>query len=132
MKNNLTIQKRLAFTHVIMDLLDNWRVKAIDQIKILDLPKGTRSRALRRYHEETPLPDSANVMERVEHLLSIAEALRTTYPHNYEMGTYWMNQPHRRFENRTPVNAMIQDGLDGLIAVRIHLDCAYSWSLTDK
>ncbi|OAD19984.1 hypothetical protein THIOM_004341 [Candidatus Thiomargarita nelsonii] len=131
MQNKITLQKRIALTHVIMDILENWRVKAVDQIKILDLPKGTRSRALRRYHENTPLPNASNVMERVEHLLAISEALRTTYPHNSEMGTYWINQAHRRFENRSPLNTIIEDGLDGLMSVRVHLDCAYAWSLTD-
>ncbi len=129
---NVTEQKRIALTHVIIDILDNWKVKAADQITILDLPKGTKHRALRRYHENTPLPDDSNVMGRVEHLLGIADALRTTYPRNYEMGVYWINRPHRHFENRSPLEAMIEDGLDGLMSVRVHLDCAYAWSLTDK
>lgn len=128
---NVTYQKRLALTNVIMDILNNWRVKAADQIKILDLPKGTRTRYLRRYHENTPLPDEPNVMERAEHLIGIADALRTAYPLNYEMGAYWINTPNRRFENRPPLEIIIKGGLDGLMSVRVHLDCAYAWSLTD-
>jgi hypothetical protein len=128
----LSYQKRIALTHIVMDILEHWNVAAKDQINILDLPKGTRTRALRRYHENTPLPEESNVMERVEHLLGIAEALRTTYPMNYDMTSRWINTSHRRFDNRSPLETIIEDGLDGLTSVRVHLDCAYAWSLTDK
>lgn len=129
---NLSSQQHIAITHVIMDTLDNWKVNAADQIKILDLPKGTKTRGLRRYHENTPLPNEPNIMERIEHLLGIADALRTSFPSNYEMGTHWINKPHKRFENRSPLDTMIEDGLDGLMNVRANLDCAYGWSLTEK
>ena len=129
---DLTYQKRVALSHVLMDTLDHWKVNAKDQIQILDLPKGTRTRVLRLYHENTPLPDEPNVMVRVEHLLGIEEALRTTYPFNYDMSSHWINTPHRRFQNRSPLEAIIEEGLDGLMSVRVHLDCAYAWSLTDK
>ncbi|EDN66090.1 conserved hypothetical protein [Beggiatoa sp. PS] len=129
---NLSLTKRIALTHIVMDVLEHWKVAAKDQIEILDLPKGTRTRTLRRYHEDTPLPEESNIMERVEHLLGIAEALRTTYPTNYDMTSRWINTSHRRFDNHSPLETMIKEGLDGLTSVRIHLDCAYAWSLTDK
>jgi hypothetical protein len=34
---------------------------------------------------------------------------------------------NHRFDNRTPLVAMLEDGLDGIMAVRMHLDCAYDW-----
>ena len=124
-------QQRLAFTHVIMNILDMWRISPTDQITLLHLPKATRPRALRRYHENTPLPDEPEIMQRAEHILGIAEALRTTYPHNLEMGARWMNMPNRRFDNQRPVDMLLQQGMEGFVSVRIHLDCAYGWSLTD-
>jgi len=30
------------------------------------------------------------------------------------------------------LNCMLQDGLDGIVAVRVHLDCAYDWEISDK
>jgi hypothetical protein len=129
---NISYQKRIALTHIVMDILEHWKIAAKDQINILDLPKSTRTRTLRRYHESTPLPEEANVMERIDHLLGIAEALRTTYPMNYDMTSRWINTAHRRFNNRSPLETMLEDGLDGLTSVRIHLDCAYAWGLTDE
>jgi len=128
---SLSDEERLVFTHAVMSILDHWQVSAAHQITILDLPKETRPRSLKRYREETPLPDISSVIERAEHLLGIAEALRTSFPHNIGMGTIWMNTPHRRFCNRSPLATILEDGYNGLIAVRSHLDCAFSWYLTE-
>jgi uncharacterized protein (DUF2384 family) len=127
----LSDEERLAFTHAVMSILNHWQVSSTDQIKILDLPKEIKPRTLKRYRETTPLPDSSAVMERAEHLLGIAEALRTSFPHNISMGTIWMNTPHRRFDNRTPLTTIIEDGYNGIVAVRSHVDCAFSWYLTE-
>lgn len=127
----LTLEERLVLTHTIMELLDSWGMDAGDQVNVLGLPEGTRTRTLRRYREDTPLPDDPVVMDRAEHLLGIAEALRTTYPRNAKMGAHWMKRPHRRFQNRSPLATIVNGGRGGLVAVRAQLDCAYAWELTD-
>ena len=128
----LSYEDRLALTKLVMALLDQWGVPAADQIAVLALPAETRTRHLKRYSEDTPLPDDPKVMERVEHLAGIAEALRTTHPRNAHMATRWLNRPHRRFQQRTPLALMVQDGLDGLRAVRADLDCTYAWSRSEE
>ncbi len=127
---DLGMEDRAMLARSTINLLDQWGIGSGDQIKILALPPETRIRALRRYQDNTPLPDDEDVMERVEFLLAIAEALRTTFPTNQHMGAQWMNSPHRRFRRRTPVATIIEDGMPGLISVRAELDCTYSWDLT--
>ncbi len=124
-------EERLALTHAVMSILNHWQVSAADQIAILNLPKETRPRSLKRYCEETPFPDITEVIERAEHILGIAEALRTSFPHNIGMGAIWMNTPHRRFQQRSPLATILEEGYNGLIAVRSHVDCAFSWYLTE-
>jgi hypothetical protein len=123
-------EDRVTLTRAIVSLLDSWGVKAADQVSLLALPEGTRPGAMRQFRQSTPFPESAPVMERIEHLVGIADALRTSYPHNAHMGSIWMNQANHRFDNRTPLAAMIEDGLSGIIAVRTHLDCAYDWHIS--
>jgi uncharacterized protein (DUF2384 family) len=125
---DLSSEERVAVTRIVMHLLDEWGVAPGDQVSVLGLPADTRPRALRRYHEDTPLPDESGVNERVEHILGIADALRTTFPRNGHMAPRWMNKPHRRFAQRSPVTIIVQDGIEGLIAVRCDLDCSYAWS----
>ncbi|UCE88464.1 MAG: DUF2384 domain-containing protein [Pseudomonadota bacterium] len=122
---NSGYEDRVALTRAIMHILDGWGLDAAEQMAILSLPKGTPSRALRRYRDNTPFPEDAGVMERIEHLVGIADALRTSYPHNPQMGAYWVNQPNRRFDDRTPRTIMTAGGLSGIVAVRSHLDCAF-------
>ncbi|HYA38777.1 MAG TPA: antitoxin Xre/MbcA/ParS toxin-binding domain-containing protein, partial [Candidatus Methylomirabilis sp.] len=84
----------------------------------------------RQFRQNTPFPEDERVMERIDHVIGIADALRTSYPHNARMAAIWLNRVNHRFENRTPLNAMLEDGLAGLVAVRVHLDCAYDWHIS--
>jgi hypothetical protein len=124
---SLTHDERVEVARAIIALLDEWGLAARDQIRLLALPADTKSRQLRRYYENTPLPDEPLVRERVEHLLGIAEALRTSYPHSRHAGAIWLNRVNYRFDDRTPLVAMLEDGIVGILAVRTHLDCAYDW-----
>ena len=94
--SELSQEDRNTLGRMVVNMLDEWDVKASDQINILALPDGTPTRMLRRYHEDTPLPDDPEVMKRVEHLLGIADALRTTFPRNSRIGVLWLKQPCKR------------------------------------
>lgn len=129
MNSNISSQDRLRITRRTMELLQTWGITPGDQLTVLAMPDGTRSRELRKFHDETPFPDDPKLMERVVHLLEIDAALRTTYPRNARMGERWMKQPSRHFRGRCPAERM-SDGLSGIMAVRAHLDCTYAWDLT--
>ncbi|WP_372521581.1 DUF2384 domain-containing protein [Sulfuricaulis sp.] len=126
----MNLEDRVVFTRAIVHLLDSWGVNAADQVALLALPAGTRPGAIRQFRQSKPFPEDAGVMERIEHLAGIADALRTSYPHNAYMGSIWMNKINHRFDNRTPLAAMLEDGLGGIMAVRTHLDCAYDWHIS--
>lgn len=125
-------EERVALTRIIIGILDTWGLRDSEQVRALGLPEGTPARAVRRYRGDTALPDDPEVRERVEHVAGIAEALRTTFPRNAHMGPRWMREPHRRFDNRSPVQTIVEDGLSGLIAVRAHLDCAFAWQRSES
>jgi hypothetical protein len=126
----MNLEDRVTVTRAIINMLDSWGVRVADQVALLALPEGTRPGAIRQFHQSTPFPEDAGVMERIEHLVGIADALCTSYPHNAHMGSIWMNKANHRFDNRTPLAAMLEDGLGGIIAVRTHLDCAYDWHIS--
>ena len=127
----MTHDNRVDLAKAIMDLFDNWCVEARDRINLLGLPAETRPRQLQRYRKDTPLPDSADMWQRVEHLLGIADALHTTYPLNDRIGAIWLHRRNLRFGKRSPLAHMMDDGLEGLVDVRSHLDCSYEWHLDD-
>jgi len=128
----LTQEDRTQLGRMVVNLLEEWGVRPSDAVNILALPEGTKGRALRRYQEDTPLPDDPEVMKRVEHLMGIADALRTTFPRNASIGLIWLKQPCKRLRRRRPLEIMIEDGLSGLITVRTHLDCSFAWRESER
>jgi len=128
----LSQQDRLELTRKTMNLLETWGVSDADQVLLLDMPEGTRARHMRRYGEELPFPTEFDIYTRAEHFIGIADALRTSYPRNEHMGKFWLNNRNKRFRNRTPLNYMLEDGLNGIVAVRVHLDCAYDWQIDES
>ena len=125
-------ETRVVITQAVMSLLEDWKVRATDQIRLLALPDQLKSRQLRQYHQGTPFPDSEFLDVRIEHLAGIADALRTTYPRNVQMGTFWLHKKNTRFNNRSPISVMVEDGLNGVQTIRAHLDCAWDWHMDSK
>ena len=126
----LTESQRISATLKIMAAVDDWGLSGEQIIAVMDLPEGQRTRHLQKFRSNTPFPDSEQINLRIASLVGIVDALRTSYPRNVKMGARWMNMPHRRFQKRTPVRVMLEDGEQGVIAVLSELDCAYAWELT--
>ncbi|HHJ15166.1 MAG TPA: DUF2384 domain-containing protein [Gammaproteobacteria bacterium] len=127
MPEPMTSERRLLLTQHIMSLLDSWGTTGQQKVVLLGLPEDIKARKLERYRSSEPFPDTDTVNEHLEHLVGIADALRTTYPRNVEMCNLWLRKPHKRFDGRTPIQVMVEDGLSGLIRVRSQLDCAFAW-----
>ncbi len=114
-----------------MFVLDSWKLNAEAQIRLLGLPQETRSRQIKKFQNGAVLPEDELVSNHVEHLLGIAAALSTSYPANPGYGAIWVKQKNRKLRNHTPLDCMINDGLAGMVRVRSHLDCAWSWRVND-
>ena len=127
---SLTIEQQLMRTKKVMDALDEWGLSGEQILAVLDFPAAERSRHLAKYRKDTPFPEDEKVVCRVKFLLGIIDALRTSYPRNLQMGARWMAAPHVRLNNRCPLQAMLEDGETGVIAVLSELDCAYAWELS--
>jgi uncharacterized protein (DUF2384 family) len=129
---SLTEQDRLDLGRMVINLLEEWGISTPDQVAMLALVAEKTGRSLRCYQDDTPLPDDPDVLKRVEHLLGIADALRTTFPRNHQIGLHWLQQPCKRLRRRRPVDIMLEDGLSGLITVRTHLDCSFAWRESER
>lgn len=127
---SLSLEQQIMRTQKVMSALDDWGLSGEQILAMLDLPEAERSRHLAKYRKDTPFPDDEKVACRVKFLLGIIDALRTTYPRNLQMGARWMAEPHVRLNNRCPLQAMLEDGEVGVIAVLSELDCAYAWELS--
>ena len=127
---NPTSQELVQITKHIMRVLDEWGLSGQDIINVLALPKNIRARHLDRFRDDTPFPADEEIMQRIEHIAGIADALRTSFPRNAHMGIHWLRTPHKRFKNLAPLHVVTEQGLTGLRIVRAELDCAFGWNET--
>lgn len=122
--------KRVLQTVKVMEIILSWGLSASEQADLLAIPGGARARQMRKYTDGiTAFPEHPDVDERMDHILGISDALRTSFPLNQAMGSFWMKHTSKKFPKKAPLDHILDDGLAGLLAVRIHLDCAYDWHL---
>jgi len=124
---NLTLDEQIEVTVRIMAILDDWGMSSAEIISLLALPDKTPTRALRKYRDNTPFPVTTELAERLEHIAGITDALRTSYPHNPQMGKIWIRQRSKKLNNQIPLQIIVENGLQGIIEIRKHLDCSYDW-----
>jgi len=124
---NMTEDEQITLTVRIMEILDGWGMSAAEIISLLALPEKTPTRALRRYRDNTAFPVSVETEERIEHIIGITDALRTSYPHNPQMGKMWIRQRSKKLKDEIPLQIIVENGLEGIIEIRKHLDCSYDW-----
>ena len=123
----MTQDEQVALTVHIMETLDSWGMSSEEIISLIALPTKTPTRALRRYRENTAFPVSPELEERIQHIVGINDALRTSYPHNPHMGKMWMRQRNKKLNNQIPLQIIVENGLEGIVEIRKHLDCSYDW-----
>jgi len=120
---------QLIQTKAVMSLFDSWNLGTEEVKSVLGLPEDLRARGLQKFRTHQAFPDDPDIQRRIDYLLRIAGAMRTTYPTNPGMGARWLRQPHRRF-GQTPLLVLLEGGEAGLIAVLAELDCTFCWDLS--
>lgn len=127
--SSMNDEQRVRLTHDCLSLMAEWGVDLEKTAAILGFPESTRSRQIRRHFEGYAFPDDPVVVERARRVVYLGDVLRTTYPTNQRMPAYWMRQPNKRFDGRTPLERISDGDEDALVAVISLLDCAYAWEL---
>ncbi|MES9860492.1 MAG: antitoxin Xre/MbcA/ParS toxin-binding domain-containing protein [Candidatus Thiodiazotropha sp. LLP2] len=116
---------QMAITRGVMNLFDSWGLRSEEMLSLLDI--NGKPRHITQYRHNTALPDSPVVMKRVEYLVRINDALRTTYPTNPSMGKRWLRQRNHLFNKRSPLSMMLGEGEQGMVYVLSRLDCTFAW-----
>ncbi|MGV6809643.1 MAG: MbcA/ParS/Xre antitoxin family protein [bacterium] len=125
-------EQMLLLTESMINYLDEWKLSPEQMINILGLPENTKSRHLQQYRSMSKaLPQTDDTMKRIEHIRGIADALRTTFPFSNQMRYLWLRKPHRRFSRQRPLEVILNDGVEGLVRVRMEVDCSYGWSISE-
>jgi len=60
-------------------------------------------------------------------VLTIHTALRQMHPQSTDMANYWVSTPHPYFNDRPPLDLMVEQGLEGMQRVIDHLNGLGEW-----
>lgn len=117
----------------VMSYLDSWGLKPDEIIRLLGLKDHVKKRQLQTFRSgESVFPESADLLIRIDHIIGIADGLRTTYPLNDQMAQIWLRKEHRRFNNKTPLAIMLGDeSPNGLLKIRMEVDCNYAYAISE-
>ncbi|MCP3848623.1 MAG: DUF2384 domain-containing protein [Gammaproteobacteria bacterium] len=127
MDNSTQTDHNIEITQAVMHALDDWKLDGEHILSVLALPDSVKVRHLSQFRNSQSFPETPEVNERLRHVLGIIDALATSYPTNPRMSLFWMTRSSKKFQNRAPVEVIIEDGLEGLVTIRKHLDCSYDW-----
>ena len=118
----------MYITKTVMKVLDTWNLTTEQSVQVLGLSPQTKKRQLDKYRSLKAFPNDDVIIKRLSHIVGISDALRTTFPRNLNMAEKWMKTNHRRFDNKTPLSVILEEGVNGLCKVRSELDCTFAWN----
>ena len=123
----------LSLTQGVMAYIDGWKLSSEQALALLGLTEKSKTRHLNSFRMgDKAFPETDDLLIRIDHIIGIADALRTTFPFSDKMRLLWLRKPHRRFQKNTPLAVIMEDKTpNGLMKVRMEVDCNYGYSISE-
>lgn len=123
----------LSLTQGVMAYIDGWKLSSEQALALLGLSKASKTRHLNSFRMgDRAFPETDDLLIRIDHIIGIADALRTTFPFSDKMRLLWLRKPHRRFQKNTPLAIIMSDDTpNGLMKVRMEVDCNYGYTISE-
>lgn len=119
--------RRVQLAQTVLGILQGWDLSPEAQCALLGLPEGTKSRKLNQLRSGTAFPENDAMLLRAHYILSIQNAVESMNPHNAAVGNFWVTTPNAFFNERTPLQVMLERGVDGMEIVVAHLNGTNDW-----
>lgn len=116
-----TRDKRIALAKLLTNLFDRWELDSTEQLNLLGLNPPSR-RFLTKYRRGGPLANSRDMLDRAGWLLGIHKTLRLLYPRNEALCYSWVKRKNRDFNNFSPLEIMMREGIVGIAKVSRYLN----------
>ncbi len=114
MNTELYQEDYTRLTRRAFQLLDDWSIPQELHSALLGLEPGIRKRFLNRYRLGMPLPEEGDSYERIDLLLRIDNTLHKLFPHSPLSANLWVTTRNPRYGGITPLDTMLQGGIDGI------------------
>jgi len=118
---------REQMTRSVMATLQGWGLSGDAQRMLLGLPADMRARKMNQFRSGQALPDEPEVLLRAQLILQIGNAVASLFPHNLSVANYWITTQNRHFGQRTPLDVMLDGGVEAMERVVAHLNGTGDW-----
>ena len=107
---------------IIMRLFDHWNLTTEEQLSLLGLSPKSRALLTKYRKGQAAINPGRDTLDRVGWLLAAHKALRLLYPENENIRYSWIKRRNKVFNNLTPLQVMITEGMIGVAKVSRYLD----------
>ncbi|MCW5588257.1 MAG: hypothetical protein KIT27_01210 [Legionellales bacterium] len=121
-KHDLDFDDAKALTKMVMRLFEHWKLTYEEQASLLGLSVKTNTSIARYKRGDSQFSLDRDKRDRVAHLLTIHKYLRMIYPKNRNLAYAWPKSKNVAFGSKTPVEVITEDGFEGLLRIRNHLE----------
>lgn len=122
-----TSLQRVRYSREVFAVLDAWGLSSDEQAVLLGFEPVSERRRLAKMRRGGGLPDAPAIDQRCDYLLRIAAATRAMYPQNVASANTWPTTSNPYFQDRSPVQVMLNQGITGMQRVIEHLDGDIIW-----
>ena len=105
---------------LVRRLFVHWNLSDEEQLALLGRLPGDIAAGLSN-GDVRALSADCEIAERIGHLLSIHQHLRTLFPQNRSLVYQWMTTPNDAFDGQTPVAVVRDQGVRGMLVLRAYL-----------
>lgn len=116
-----TEESRSRLAGLLTNLFAKWELSTTEQLNLLGLSATSRA-MLAKYRRGGALANSRDMLDRAGWLLAIHKALRLLFPRNESLRYSWVKRRNRDFDNFTPLEVMMREGIIGIAKVSRYLD----------
>jgi hypothetical protein len=110
-------------TQMVMRLFEHWELTYEQQASLLSISTKGKGSIARYKNGATAIQMfDRDKKDRIGHLLAIHKYLRILFPKNRELVYKWPKSKNKYFNNKTPIETIIDDGFVGLLEVRHYLE----------
>lgn len=121
-------EQQASMARETLRILNDWAIPPELQLTLLGFPETSKPRMLNRFRSGgEAFPEEPERLQRISCILSINRALQTMFPHSGNMADLWVTTSNTYFNDRSPLEIMVEHGLNGMQNVSHHLSNNDGW-----
>ncbi|MDZ7754608.1 MAG: MbcA/ParS/Xre antitoxin family protein [Gammaproteobacteria bacterium] len=112
--------------HTVSDILHRWGLSRSECDALLSGGDRRSRRRARKAGDSCVLTETQR-MERIQHIIAIDRTVSQTFPQSPLLADLWITTPNPMLGDMTPLQVILEHGIEGMISIRRMLDGNGCW-----